>query len=103
MPRISVKLSERLHQQILLIMQELNLDNISDAVRVLLRAAIETQNSPVTKQLTDKLQKKAANYSIMAYCLIDKFLSTSVKNGQLLSDEAHDKAEKLIDSLISKL
>jgi len=102
MPRISIKLSERLHQQVLLTMQELNLENISDTIRLLLNSAIEAQNSPTTKQLTDQLQKKTAHYSIMAYCLIDKFLSTSVKNGQVLSDEAHDKAEKLMNSFISK-
>jgi hypothetical protein len=36
-------------------------------------------------------------------CLIEKFLATSVKDGQTLSDEAHDKTEKLIKSLIEKL
>jgi len=67
-----------------------------------LQTALETQHLPTPKAIADKLQKKTAHYSIMAYCLMDKFLSTSVKNGQTLSDEAHDKAEKLINSLVSK-
>jgi hypothetical protein len=33
---------------------------------------------------------------------MNKFLATSVKNGQILSDEAYDAAEKLIDGLTLK-
>jgi Arc/MetJ-type ribon-helix-helix transcriptional regulator len=102
MPKISVKLPEKMYQQLLLTTQEFELENISAAVRLLLQAALETQNLPTPKALTDKLQKKTAHYSIMAYCLMDKFLTISVKNGQVLSDEAHDAAEKLINNLTSR-
>jgi hypothetical protein len=98
MPQISLKLSERLYQEVLITMQDLELENVSDTIRALLQAALETPAFS-SKKLTDKLQKKTANYAIMAYCLMEKFLSTSVKNGQILSDEAHHKAETLINSL----
>jgi hypothetical protein len=84
-------------------MQEMGLDNVSDTVRLLLQTALKSQAAITPKSTGNSLQKKAACYTIMAYCLIEKFLSTSVKNGQTLTDEAHDKAEKLINSLIQKL
>jgi len=102
MPKVSVKLPEKLYQQALLTMQECDLENVSNTVRLLLQTALETQNLPTPKALTDKLQKKTAHYSIMAYCLMDKFLATSVKNGQALSDEAHDIAEKLLNCFLFK-
>ena len=83
-------------------MQEMGLDNVSDTVRLLLHSALENQALNCGHTTHNKLQKKAASYTIMAYCLIEKFLSTSVKNGQTLSEEAHDKAEKLINSLAQK-
>ena len=101
MPQICLKLSEQLHQKILLSMQEMDLENVSTTIRALLETALETQNSS-HKNLNAKLQKKTTHYNILAYCLMDVFLSTSVKNGQILSDEAHDKAEKLINSFISR-
>ena len=103
MPKITLKLSEHLHQQVLITMQEMDLDNVSDTVRHLLHSALENEATATPKSSANRLQKKAANYTIMAYCLIEKFLSTSVKNGQTLSNEAHDKAEKLINSLAQKL
>ena len=101
MAKVTVKLSESLHQQVLLTMQEMGLENISDTIRALLHAALETPTFS-SKSLTDKLQKKSVHYAIMAYCLMDKFLSTSVKNGQALSEEAHDAAEKLISTFVQK-
>ena len=101
MPQISLKLSEHLYQEVLLTMQDMGLENVSDTIRALLQAALETPTFS-SKKLTDKLQKKSATYAIMAYCLMEKFLSTSAKNGQTLSEDAHDKAEKLINNLILK-
>ncbi len=95
-PRISFKMPEPLHQQVLLTMQEMGLDNLSDTIRLLLQLALENQTETDSKFSNNKLQKKTASYTIMAYCLIEKFFSTSVKNGQTLADQAHDKAEKLI-------
>lgn len=103
MQKISLKVSEHLHQQLLITMQEMGLDNVSDTVRLLLHSALENQATVASESSTNRLQKKAAGYTIMAYCLIEKFLSTSVKNGQTLSNEAHDKAEKLINSMVQKL
>jgi predicted transcriptional regulator len=103
MPKKTIKLSEPLYQQVLLTMQERGLDNVSDTIRLLLHLALENQTTTASKSPSSRLQKKAASYTIMAYCLIEKFLITSVKNGQILTDEAHDKAEKLINSLIQKL
>ena len=60
MTKITVKLPEHLHQQVLLTMQDMGLDNVSDTIRALLHAALETPTFS-SKSLTDKLQKKTAN------------------------------------------
>ena len=102
MEQISLKLPESLHQQLLLKKQELGKNELSDTIRFLLIEALKKPSIIPTQSSTNKLERKAANYTIMAYCLIEKFLSASVKNGQILSDEAHQKAEKLINSLLQK-
>ncbi len=102
MPKISFKISESLHHQVLLTMQGMGFENVSDTVRFLLHSALENQALDTGNTPQNKLQKKARNYTIMAYCLIEKFLSTAVKNGQTLSNKAHDKAEKLINSLAQR-
>lgn len=103
MQQISLKLSEQTHQQLLLKKEELALDNISDVIRLLLRFALENHNTEIIKNHPNKLQKRALSYAIMSYCLLEESVLSLAEDGPILTEQAHSKAEKLINSLLQKI
>ena len=93
MAQISLKIPEDMHHQVLLKMEALGMDNVSDTIRYLLRLGLDND-----KGNPDVLQKKALSYAIMSYCLIEESILSLTEEGSELSDRAHAKAEKLINS-----
>ncbi len=98
MPHISLKISEGLYQQLKLKAKEMGDLKISDAVRILLRSAIENQAPKDDK----KLLKRALHYAITTYYLVQEQLLDSSKKGSSLNDAAHQKADLVIESLLKK-
>jgi Arc/MetJ-type ribon-helix-helix transcriptional regulator len=70
MPKISVKLPEKMYQQLLLTTQEFELENISAAIRLLLQAALEKQNLPTPKAQHSQINCKRRPHTTALWPII---------------------------------
>ncbi len=72
--------------------------SVSDAVRVLLQNALEQPNAKEER----KLLKQLLRYNITAYYMIQLHLINTFEEGLKLNDQAHDKANKVLEELLKK-
>ncbi len=99
MPLLSVKISEALQKSLARKAKEMGAGfSVSDAVRVLLQNALE---QPDAKE-DWKLHKQLLHYMISTYYMVQTHLLSEFEDGQELNDEAHKKANEVLESLLKK-
>lgn len=102
MKHVSLRLPDDIYDQLKTKGKDMGGLSISDVVRIFLQSSLENPQNTFIKNNHSVLQKWSSSYGLMTYCLMEKFLTNAVKNGQSLADEAHEKAEQLINNLLKE-
>jgi hypothetical protein len=102
MTQLSIRIPGHLHQRLLAKKEEESDENVSDTVRKLLFWALENQSPVITKAEIKILLQRSISYSIMIHSILEECLETLVRDGAVLEDKAHAKAEKIIADLVEK-
>ncbi len=99
MPLLSVQISEALQKSLVRKAKEMGGGfSISDAVRVLLQNALEQPDAKDDR----KLHKQLLHYCISTYYMVQTHLLSEFEEGDKLNDEAHKKANEVLESLLKK-
>ncbi len=98
MPQLSVQVSDGLYKNLERKAKDMGGFSISDAVRVLLQNALEQPDAKEDR----KLHKQLLHYCISTYYMVQTHLLSEFEEGQELNDEAHGKANKVLEGLWKK-
>jgi Arc/MetJ-type ribon-helix-helix transcriptional regulator len=98
MPQLSVQISEALQKSLERKAKDMGGFSISDAVRILLQNALEQPDAKADR----KLHKQLLHYSISSYYMVQALLLNEFEEGQALNDEAHEKANGVLEKLLKK-
>jgi Arc/MetJ-type ribon-helix-helix transcriptional regulator len=94
----SIRLPNHLYEKLEQKAQELGGIGMSDTVRSLLQMALEQPDPKEDK----KLLKQLLHYNIATYYMVQTHLLSEFEEGEELNDEAHQKANKILERLLQK-
>ena len=84
MPRLSIRISENLQERLIEKGWQIGVDNVSDAVRILLQEALENNNlGTTTNRENNALLHQIINDSVKIRCLLEKAFLRSWKTVQI--------------------
>jgi hypothetical protein len=95
MAHLSVRISDQLLERVIERGMQIGVDNVRDAVRILLLWALENQNLDPNNTLSHQM----ISYVIKVHCMVEEAYLALVEEGEKIKNKAHVKAEKLIDDL----
>lgn len=102
MPQLSVIISDHLNQRIIDKARQLGVENISEAVRILLMSAIENDDLNSIESGERTLRDHAINYSITDHFLLEECLLAYAENSSEVKEKAYAKAEKFVNSILQE-
>ena len=102
MPRISVIISDDLNQRIIDKARYLGVENISEAVRILLMSAVENDDLNSSGVGGKALRNHAIHYSIMDHFLLEECLLAFTEDSSGVKEKAYAKAEKFVNSILDE-
>ena len=101
MPLLSVQITPVLHKNLKQKAKEMGGLKISDTVRILLQNALNVSEQPNNAQI-QKLHQQLLHYNIATYYMVQTHLLSEFEEGEELNDEAHQKANKILERLLQK-
>lgn len=94
MRQLSVMVSDHLHQQIVEEGRQIGVDNVSDAVRILLLLAIENKDLIQNGREGKAIRNEVINHSFLDHYLLEECLLSFFEDGVAVKERAYEKAEK---------
>lgn len=102
MPQLSVIISDHLNQKIIEKARQIGVENISEAVRVLLMSAIENDDLSSNGSRERALCNHAINYSITDHYLLEECLLAFAEGSAGIKEKAYAKAEKFVTAILQE-
>lgn len=100
MGHLSVIIPDTLHQQLEAKTREMELRSISDAVRVLLIAGLEKEETE--KDSNNKIQNKILQHVVTSYYLLKDQIVATGEEGLRRNKIAHEKGEKAMVKILGQ-
>jgi hypothetical protein len=100
MRRLSIRMSESMYKQLVEKGQQMGVDNVSNATRLLLLQALENEERNQNKWENNTLLYQTMNHTVMVHSLLEECLLSLVESGSELKDKAQEKAEKIVAQLM---
>ena len=95
---LSIRLSPKLYKALVKRSKEMGDLKLSDTIRRLLRAALESEDP---NSETTKVKNKQLQYMAGTYYLLNEYILSLGEDGQKINRKAHTKAEKVVFELIN--
>ncbi len=98
MRQLSLKISDALYDQLILKAKAMGQLKMSDALRILLQESV--QSPRVSSE--HRLHRKLLHYQVTTYYMLQAHLINNFDKGLELNEQAHDKAKKVLQTLLKK-